>query len=128
MKRQIRQKTGRNQGKSVDTVIESLNAYIVGWVNYYALADALVHMRAVDEWLRRRLRQLRWKQWKTPKKRQEELKRLGVSDFWSIRAGGTSKGEWRLSASPALHRAMNNDYWRGSGLKSFLQQYQLRHT
>jgi len=120
--------TGRNRGRSVDDVIQTLNAYITGWMNYFAIADIKGHMTAIDEWLRRRLRQLCWKHWKTPKKRYEELRRLGLSDFWAIRAGGTSKGVWRLSASPPLHRTLNNAYWRKRGLKSFLQQYLLRQT
>ena len=107
---------------------DKLSPYIVGWVNYYALADGRGHMTRLDERLRRRLRQIRWKQWKTPKNRYENLLALGVSEYWAIRAGGTSKGVWRLSSSPPLHRAMNNAYWRNFGLKSFLQQYDLRHT
>jgi RNA-directed DNA polymerase len=75
-----------------------------------------------------RLRQYLWKQWKTPANRYQNLRALGVSEFWAIRAGGTSKGVWRLSASPPLHRALNNVYWQDFGLESFLQRYLLRQT
>ena len=77
---------------------------------------------------RRRLRQVLWKQWKTPANRYRNLRARGVSEYWAIRAGGTSKGCWRLSASPPLHQALNDTYWEDLGLESFLQRYKLRHT
>ncbi len=69
MKRRIRQLTRRNQGRSWHEIKARLEVYIRGWVNYYALADAMSHTTRLDEWLRRRMRQLAWKQWKTPKNR-----------------------------------------------------------
>ena len=126
--RKIRHLTRRNSGRSMEVILDHLNPVIVGWTNYFALADAKEHMRRFDEHLRRRLRQIMWKQWKTPANRHRNLRALGVSEFWAIRAGGTSKGYWRLSASPPLHKALNKTFWMQLGLKSFLQQYQLRHT
>jgi hypothetical protein len=112
----------------MEQIRDQLNPVIIGWTNHFALADAKGHMRRLDEHLRRRLRQVVWKQWKTPANRYRNLRALGVSEFWAIRAGGTSKGCWRLSASPPLHRALDNAFWEQLGLKGFLQQYQLRHT
>jgi len=120
--------TGRNQGRAIEDIIQTLNRYIVGWINYFAIADIKHHMTAMDEWLRRRLRQICWKQWKTPRRRFEQLRQLGIPEILSILTAGTSKGDWRLSASPPLHRALSNVYWRERGLKSFLQHYLLRQT
>jgi RNA-directed DNA polymerase len=85
-------------------------------------------MDRFDEHLRRRLRQIVWKQWKTPKKRYRMLRVSGVSEYWATRTAGTSKEDWRVSASPPLHQAMNKEFWDRMGLKSFSKQYQLRHT
>ena len=128
MKRKVKQMTGRNQGQSLEEVRDRLNPAIVGWVNYYALADGRRHMARFDAWLRRRMRQLAWKQWKTPQNRRENLRKRGVSGYWAIRTGGTSLGPWRMSKSPSVHHALNNTYWQEFGLKSFLKQYQIRHT
>jgi hypothetical protein len=86
------------------------------------------HMARLDEHLRRRLRQGVWKQWKTSANRYRNLRALGVSDFWATRTAGTSKGCWRLSASPPLQQALNLAFWEQLGLKSFLHHYRLRHT
>jgi len=128
VKRKLRRLTCRSQGRSIEEIRDELNPIMRGWVNYFAVADAKAHMRRLDEWVRRRLRQVLWKQWKTPSNRYRNLRARGVSEYWAIRAGGTSKGVWRLSASPPLHKALNNAYWRRLGLHSFLQHYQLRHT
>jgi hypothetical protein len=120
--------TRRSRGRSIEEVRDELNPYIRGWVNYFALADAKAHMQRLDEWTRRRLRQVLWKQWKTPANRYRNLRVRGVSEYWAVRTGGTSKGYWRLSASPPLHKALSNAYWRELGLESFLHRYQLRHT
>lgn len=120
--------TRRSQGRSWEEVRDNLRRSINGWVNYYALADAKGHMSHLDEWLRRRMRQMAWKQWKTPRNRYKNLKARGVSEYWAVRAGGTSLGTWRMSKTPPVHQALNNAYWRRVGLVSFLEQYELRHT
>jgi len=116
--------TRRNSGQAVEVVIDRLNSYITGWVGYFRIADAKGHLQQLDEHLRRRLRQLVWKQWKTPTNRYRNLRARGVSEFWAKRAGGTSKGNWRLSASPPLQKALNNAYWDELGLVGFFKRYQ----
>jgi len=128
MKRKMKQMTGRSQGRSLEEIRDRLNPVIVGWVNYYTFADSRKHMVQFDERLRRRMRQIAWKQWKTSRNRYEYLRARGVSEYWAIRAGGTSLGSWCLSKSPPVHHALNNTYWFEFGLKSFLKLYQLRHT
>jgi RNA-directed DNA polymerase len=127
-KRRVRRSTRRRQGRAIEAVRDELNPFIRGWVNYYALADARVHMQRLDEWMRRRLRQVLWKQWKTPANRYRNLRARGVSEYWAIRAGGSSRGCWRMSATPPLHQALNVGFWRGLGFESFVQRYNLRHT
>lgn len=125
VKRKVRQMTRRNSGQAIEVVIGRLNRYIAGWVGYFRIADAKGHLQRVDEHLRRRLRQLVWKQWKTPANRSRNLRARGVPEFWAKRAGGTSKQYWRLSASPPLNKALNNAYWDDLGLVGFFKRYQL---
>jgi hypothetical protein len=124
----VRRLTRRNGGQAIEEVCQALNPLIRGWVNYFALADAKAHMRQLDEWTRRRLRQVVWKQWKTPANRYRNLRQRGVTEFWALRTAGTSKATWRLSASPPLHKALGNAYWLHLGLAGFLKTYTLRHT
>lgn len=124
VKDKVRWLTRRNSGQAVEVAIDQLNRYIAGWVAYFRIADAKGHLQRLDEHLRRRLRQLVWKQWKTPANRYRNLRARGVSEFWAIRTGGTSKAYWRLSASPPLHKALDNAFWDDLGLVGFFKRYQ----
>ena len=128
MKRKVKQLTRRNQGRSWMEIRDKLRRYIVGWVNYYALADAKRKMQELDQWVRRRMRQMAWKQWKTSRNRYENLKKRGVSEYWAKRVGGSSLGTWRMSKTRPIHHALSNAYWDKVGLTSFVKQYNLRHT
>lgn len=52
----------------------------VGWTAYYSLADGERPFSDLDEWLRRRLRQVRWKEWKRPATRRRNLRALGMPE------------------------------------------------
>ncbi|GIP36687.1 hypothetical protein J2TS4_58970 [Paenibacillus sp. J2TS4] len=41
-----------------------LRRYIMGWINYFKLADMKKLLQTTDEWMRRRIRMVYWKQWK----------------------------------------------------------------
>ena len=69
----IRELTKRNRGVSIEVVIGQLNAYIRGWINYYARSNISEYCKKMSMWIRRRIRQYLWKQWKTPGRRKEML-------------------------------------------------------
>ena len=94
-KDRLRQLTSRKWGVSMERRIEEINRYTVGWTNYYALADTPSVFEGLDEWLRRRLRQVRWKEWKRPKTKRRRLIALG------IRAREAPSGPTRARATGA---------------------------
>lgn len=124
VKDKIRSYTQRSKAISMPDRIERLNQYLQGWVGYYALSDGLRFFKELDSWIRRRLRMCLWKQWKRARTRVRELRALGLKedDVWSIAL--SSKGSWRISWSPPLHKGLNNAYWQKLGLLSLEAQYQ----
>ncbi|XBC99716.1 group II intron maturase-specific domain-containing protein [Pseudalkalibacillus hwajinpoensis] len=88
--------------------IKKLNKFIVGWRNYFQLAETTSTFRELMAWLRRRLRMIRWKEWKTPKTRRKELLSLGVTKAKAFEWSNTRKGYWRIASSPILHRTFND--------------------
>ncbi len=96
---------------------------MVGWTNYYALADTPSVFEGLDEWLRRRLRQVRWKEWKRPKTKRRRLIALGIRAREATEWSYSRKGYWRVSGSPILTRALPNAYWDQQGLKGFTDPY-----
>lgn len=78
MKDRIRRLTSRRWSVSMDYRIGELNKYIRGWMVYFRLVSTHRKFVDLDEWFRRRLRQIRWKEWKFPRTRVANLRRLGV--------------------------------------------------
>lgn len=124
MKDKIRGLTQRNQSISHEQRAGKLNAYIRGWVNYYALSDMKTLAKATDGWMRRRIRLIQWKQWKKPKKRKEELKKAGLSEQSARQTAYTQKGLWHAVRNPSIHRAMGNEYIKRLGYLTFSEQFQ----
>jgi len=118
-KDRLRQLTSRKWGVSMQRRIEEINRYTDGWTNYYALADTPSVFEGLDKWLRRRLRQVRWKEWKRAKTRRRNLIALGIPEREASEWGYSVKGYWRVSGSPVLTRALPNAYWADQGLKGF---------
>ena len=74
----------------------------------------------LDEWLRRRLRQVRWKEWKRPRTRVRNAASGWASPTRDARQWAASrKGYWRIAGSPkSSAAALPNAYWtRLMGLK-----------
>jgi group II intron reverse transcriptase/maturase len=125
----LRALTRRTRGGTLGDILQAVSAHLRGWTGYFRLADTPTPFQELDEWLRRRLRQLVWKRWKTPRTRQRNLVALGLPSRVAHEASGSGKGYWRLAASPPVQQALNNAYWRAQGLLNAKEQYhQLRVT
>ena len=104
----------------------ALNRFIRGWTAYFALADTPSIFEELDEWLRRRLRQVRWKEWKRPRARARNLRALGIPVRQAHQWSYTRRGSWRIAGSAILQRALPNDYWLSQGLTGLSDSYR-RH-
>jgi RNA-directed DNA polymerase len=122
-KDRLRQLTSRRWGVSMERRIRELNRFTVGWTAYFALADTPRPLSDLDEWLRRRLRQVRWKEWKRYRARLRNLRALGIPERSAREWAGSRKGYWRLAGSAPLQRALPDAYWREHGLQGFTDPY-----
>jgi hypothetical protein len=91
--------------------------------SYFRLADTPTPFEDLDEWLRRRLRQVRWKEWKRVRTRRRKLRALGISETNARRWATSRKGYWRIAGSRVLAIALPNGYWTELGLQGFLGPY-----
>jgi RNA-directed DNA polymerase len=115
-KKRIRELTGRTRGVSLQKRMGELTAYLRGWLGYFGFCQTPSVLKDLEQWLRRRLRSVVWKQWKRGKKRFAELRKRNVSKELAAQTAGSSHGPWRLAASPALHLALSNAYFESLGL------------
>ena len=117
-KDKIREITNRNKGISMDYRLIKLNDMIIGWVNYFKIANASRKLMELDKWIRRRLRACMWKQWKKVRTRYRNLIKFGIPKPKAYQYANTRKGYWRISNSPILNKIFNNKYFETLGLIS----------
>ena len=125
-KDKIREITNRNKGISMDYRLIKLNDMIIGWVNYFKIANASRKLMELDNWIRRRLRACMWKQWKKVRTRYRNLIKFGIPKPKAYQYANTRKGYWRISNSPILNKIFNNKYFEILGLISMTKVYQVK--
>ncbi|MCH5644464.1 group II intron reverse transcriptase/maturase [Gordonia sp. ABSL49_1] len=119
MTARVRALTARRWSVSMGYRLMRLNQYVQGWMGYFRMAETEGKFRGLDGWMRRRLRQVRWKEWKQGPTRARELRALGVPAGKARSWGGSSRGSWPVSGSPILQRPLTNAYWARLGLITF---------
>src|SRR5260370_41447876 len=67
---------------------------------YFRLAQRVSVLGKLDGWLRRRLRQIRWKEWKTPTAKRHNLRIRGISENEARKWAGVSRRYWRGAGAP----------------------------
>jgi group II intron reverse transcriptase/maturase len=115
-KKRVHEITGRSRGRSLWQVIQELNDYVRGWWGYYRHTETYSFIRSLNYWIMRRLRALRWKQWKNYRTRIRELKKRGIKHDDALRAGCSRKGPWRMSRVKWVVMALPNAYFKSLGL------------
>src|SRR5712671_4493455 len=77
-KARVRELTRRTGGQSLSQVAKELSRYLVGWRGYFGFCETPSVLHKLDQWIRRRLRAIVWKQWRRGPTRFVELRRRGV--------------------------------------------------
>jgi group II intron reverse transcriptase/maturase len=123
MKECIKTLTSRSNGWGDARRKETLKQYIIGWVNYFKLADMKRLLTQVDEWYRRRIRMIIWKQWKRIRTRLRNLIKLGIVKYKAWEFANTRKGYWRIANSPILKTSITNERLKQAGYIFFTDYY-----
>lgn len=115
-KERVRELTSRTRGVSIERMAEELAQYLKGWLGYFGKCETPSVLQRLEEWTRRRLRSVIWKQWKRGTVRFAELRKRGVGKDLAARTAGSAHGPWRLANSPALAIALPNAYFDSLGI------------
>lgn len=97
MKERLRAITSRSKAVSNEERARILGRFVKGWVNYFKLADMKGTLRGIDEWLRRRIRAIYWKQWKKVKTRYKMIRQYKLPDWKVHKLANCRKGIWRAA-------------------------------
>jgi RNA-directed DNA polymerase len=116
MKARIREITSRSGGHSLARVVATLRSYLVGWREYFRLADTPGIFADVDQWLHRRLRMLILKQWKRGPTAYRALRARGVSRRSARAAAAHVSRWWGMATHGALNTAFPVRYFEDLGV------------
>jgi RNA-directed DNA polymerase len=112
----VRELTSRTRGISIERMARELASYLRGWIGYFGKCETPSVLKSLEEWTRRRLRSVAWKQWKRGTRRFVELRKRDVNAPLAAKTAGSSHGPWRLANSPALAFALPNAYFDSLGI------------
>src|SRR5205823_885884 len=105
------------------SMLKELAPVLRGWVAYYRLAETETSLKRLDEWLRRKLRDVMWRQWKTSANRIRELVRSGVNERRARAAGYSGRGPWWNADAYHMKLAVPNERLARMGLVSLLAEH-----
>ena len=107
MRDRVREITRRSGGRSLERVCEDLRTYLVGWRNYFQIADTPGVLANIDQWIRHRLRALQLKHWRRGRTIYRELRARGMRNHAAAQVAANGRRWWRNSAM-AIHIALPN--------------------
>ena len=123
LRAKIRELTSRSNGWGNVRRKTALSYFVKGWINYYKYADIKTLLIRIDEWYRRRLRMIIWKQWKRVRTRGRNLIKLGIVKYKAWEFANTRKSYWRTAKSPILSRSVTNKRLEQAGYIFFSDYY-----
>ena len=126
MKNKIRELTDRNKGISNVEREKKYQEYVRGWVEYFRLADMKGLLKTTDEWARRRIRAVYWKQWKKVKTKYRMLRALKLEHWKARELANSRKGYWRMAK--VLNQIFSNKIIAKLGYMSMLDYYPVSYT
>lgn len=115
MKEKVRALTKRTVGRSIEQVCDALRVYLLGWKQFFRLADTRGVFEDLDKWIRHRLRAIHLKQWRRGTTIFRELRARGLSEHGAARVAANGRRWWRNSAM-LIHVALPNSYFDQLGI------------
>jgi len=115
MKDRTRELTARNCGRSIAQIVAGLRSYLIGWRNYFRLADTPRVLNELDEWIRHRLRCVHLKHWKRGRTIFRELRARGMYAHAAAIVALNARRWWHNSAMK-IHVALPNRYFDAIGV------------
>jgi RNA-directed DNA polymerase len=123
LKAKLRTLLRAGRGWSLGRVCQQLRRVLRGWVAYYRLAEVKASFEMLDQWIRRKLRCILWRQWKRPRTRLKELVRRGLDPARARASAMNGHGPWYNAGASHMNQAVPTRTLRAMGWCSLLQEY-----
>lgn len=122
LKGRLRERFRQGRGRSLRRLLADLRPVLLGWVSYYRKSEVRITFEQLDEWLRRKLRVILWRQWKRNWTRAKELIRRGLSHDRAWTSATNGRGSWWNAGASHMHQAVPTRALSQLGLVSLVQE------
>jgi len=95
---------------------DRLNPVIRGWKNYFQLTEVRWIFEELDGWIRRRLRDILWRQMKRAWTRAKRLMERGLTEERACASAFNGRGPWWNAGASHMNEAYPARYFRRLGL------------
>ena len=113
----------RARGRNLSAQMHELRPLLTGWSNYYKHAEVAATFERLDEWIRRRFRGVRWRQWKRPRTRRTKLIQAGLDEDRARLSASNGHGPWWNAGASHMNAALPKRYFAEHGLVSLLSRH-----
>jgi RNA-directed DNA polymerase len=123
-KARIREIIRKGRGRSLPQVARELTVFLRGWVNYFGLSQIKNVFEELDQWIRRKLRLILWRQWKTPRTRARKMIERGIEKARALISAYNGRGPWWNAGATHMNAAVSAKWLQQQGLMSLLAEHQ----
>lgn len=122
-KARVKEIIRKGRGRSLPKVAGELTTFLRGWVNYFRLSRVKVAFEALDQWIRRKLRLILWRQWKTPRTRARKMIERGIERARASTSAYNGRGPWWNAGASHMNAAVPAKWLEQQGLMSLLTEH-----
>jgi RNA-directed DNA polymerase len=124
LKGRLREAFRKGRGRNLGVVLAELRPVLLGWVAYYRKSEVRSTLEQLDQWMRRKLRAILWRQWKRPWPRAKALFRRGLPWQRAWLSATNGRGPWWNAGASHMNQAVTTRELRQLGLVSLLEELQ----
>lgn len=123
-KARIKEIMRKGRGRSLPKVIGEMTPFLRGWVSYLRLSQVKNVFEELDQWIRRKLRAILWRQWKRPWTRAKRMIKLGIERVRAWTSATNGRGPWWNAGASHMNAAVTAKWLAKQGLISLLAEHQ----
>jgi RNA-directed DNA polymerase len=122
LKDKLKVKFRGGRGRNIAKFIAELKPILIGWANYFKLAETKQVFEELDGWVRRRLRCIIWRQKKRGGTRARILVARGIDKDRAWKSTVNGRGPWWNAGAPHMNEAFPKSFFDDLGLISIVDR------
>ena len=123
LKDKLREHFRRGRGRNVKRFIGELTPVLRGWLNYFGKSEVKACFEETDQWIRRKVRCILWRQWKRPRTRMKKLMALGLPKERAWKSANNGHGPWWNAGASHMNHAIPLKWFKEGGLYPLMENY-----